>query len=92
MKIGSWKLQARMPLLLVGLALVVTAVFVVRHLVARPAAAEMVVTEAVARRDISQTVDATGTVQAIEVVEIKSKASGQISEDAGRNRLRGQGR
>jgi HlyD family secretion protein len=67
-----------MPLLLVGLALVVTAVFVVRHLVARPAAAEMVVTEAVARRDISQTVDATGTVQAIEVVEIKSKASGQI--------------
>jgi HlyD family secretion protein len=66
-----------MLLLLVGLALVVTIVFVVRHLVA-PAAADMVLTEAVARRDISQTVEATGTVQAIEVVEIKSKASGQI--------------
>ena len=37
-----------------------------------------VATEPVSRRDISQTVEATGTVQAIEVVEIKSKASGQI--------------
>lgn len=35
-------------------------------------------TTVIARRDIAQTVEATGTVQPIEIVEIKSKASGQI--------------
>ena len=37
-----------------------------------------VTVEAVSRRDIAQTVEATGTVEPIEIVEIKSKASGQI--------------
>jgi HlyD family secretion protein len=35
-------------------------------------------TATIARRDIAQTVEATGTVEPIEIVEIKSKASGQI--------------
>jgi len=35
-------------------------------------------TEAVGRRDIAQTVEATGTVEPVEIVEIRSKASGQI--------------
>ncbi len=34
--------------------------------------------QAIERRDIAQTVEATGTVEPVEVVEIKSKASGQI--------------
>jgi len=34
--------------------------------------------ETIDRRDIAQSVDATGTVQPVEIVEIKSKASGQI--------------
>ncbi len=42
------------------------------------AAAVTIATEALATRDIAQTVEATGTVQPVEVVEIKSKASGQI--------------
>jgi HlyD family secretion protein len=71
-------LRARVPLLLVGLVLVIVAVFVVRHFLTRPAATQTVATEPVVRHDISQTVDATGMVQAVEVVEIKSKASGQI--------------
>ncbi|MFI5372284.1 MAG: efflux RND transporter periplasmic adaptor subunit, partial [Candidatus Eisenbacteria bacterium] len=41
-------------------------------------AAAVIPTTVIARRDIAQTVEATGTVQPIEVVEIKSKASGQI--------------
>lgn len=34
--------------------------------------------QTIERRDIAQTVEATGTVEPVEVVEIKSKASGQI--------------
>lgn len=34
--------------------------------------------QAIERRDIAQTVEATGTVEPVEIVEIKSKASGQI--------------
>jgi HlyD family secretion protein len=49
-----------------------------RRMAAPRAVVATVATEPVGRRDISQTVEATGTVQAIEVVEIKSKASGQI--------------
>jgi len=40
--------------------------------------ASTAVTETVARRDIDQIVQATGTVEPVEKVEIKSKASGQI--------------
>ena len=45
----------------------------------RPKHVAMVIpTTAIGRRDIAQTVEATGTVEPIEIVEIKSKASGQI--------------
>jgi HlyD family secretion protein len=67
------------PLAIAALLLAVVAVFfVVRAVRGRRAAVTAVQTEAVARRDISQTVEATGTVEPIEVVEIKSKASGEI--------------
>jgi HlyD family secretion protein len=59
--------------------LAVAAGFMLWRRVAAPrAVVATIATEPVGRRDISQTVEATGTVQAIEVVEIKSKASGQI--------------
>jgi HlyD family secretion protein len=35
-------------------------------------------TETVARRDVTMTIEATGTVEPIDLVEVKSKASGQI--------------
>lgn len=45
----------------------------------KPVAAESATTfETVSRRDLSQTVEASGTVEPLEVVEIKSKASGEI--------------
>ncbi len=74
----QWLRWPRLAYLLGALVLVVAAVFVARRLFSPPAAAETVATEVVALHDVSQTVDATGTVQATEVVEIKSKASGQI--------------
>jgi len=67
------------PALIAGLLLAVVAAFLVaRAIRGRRAALTAVQTEAVARRDISQTVEATGTVEPVEIVEIKSKASGQI--------------
>jgi len=39
-----------------------------------------IVTEPVARRDIARTIEATGTVEPIDLVEVKSKASGQITK------------
>ncbi len=78
MSIRQWSRRKQVLVLLVGLGLVIVAAFAVRRLMARPAAAEAIATEPVALHDILQTVDATGTVQAIEVVEIKSKASGEI--------------
>ena len=44
----------------------------------RQAAAETVPTEAVARQDLTVSVEATGTVEPINLVDVKSKASGQI--------------
>ena len=67
------------PALIAGLLLAVVAAFLVaRAIRGRHAALTAIQTEAVGRRDISQTVDATGTVEPVEIVEIKSKASGQI--------------
>ena len=67
------------PVAIAALLLAVVAVFlVVRAVRGRRSAVMAVQTEAVARRDISQTVEATGTVEPVEIVEIKSKASGQI--------------
>ena len=68
----------RPALLVLAIAVVVAAFLVVRGLTRHGSAAPTVSFEPVARRDISQTVEATGTVQPIEIVEIKSKASGQI--------------
>lgn len=58
--------------------LVVSVAFGLSQLAAGPAAKAEVPVEAIARKDIAQTVEATGTVQPTEIVEIKSKASGQI--------------
>jgi HlyD family secretion protein len=67
------------PVAIAALLLAVIAVFfVVRAVRGRRSTVTTVETEAVARRDISQTVEATGTVEPVEIVEIKSKASGQI--------------
>jgi len=73
-----WNSKARLPLLFVGVAVIVVTLLGLRQLSAPLATAAALATEPVSRRDISQTVEATGTVQAVEVVEIKSKASGQI--------------
>lgn len=43
-----------------------------------PAATASLALERVERRDLSQTVEASGTVEPLEVVEIKSKASGEV--------------
>lgn len=64
---------------LLAVALVVVAVLGIScSMMGRSRKASTVVTEAVARRDIDQIVQATGTVEPVEKVEIKSKASGQI--------------
>ncbi len=56
----------------------IAAVVIVRFLPKRSSAGASVTTEAVERRDIAVTVEATGTVEPINLVEVKSKASGQI--------------
>lgn len=73
-----WLRWPRVLALSGALLLAIGAVFLLLRLWSPPPVAETVATEVVALHDISQTVDATGTVQAVEVVEIKSKASGQI--------------
>lgn len=76
---SSLRSRLKRPALIVALLLVVVAVFlVVRAMRGGRAAVAAVATERVSRRDIAQTVEATGTVEPIEVVEIKSKASGEI--------------
>lgn len=70
--------MARLPLLLAGLVVIVATLLGLRQLSSPRIVSATIATEAVTRQDIAQTVEATGTVQAIEVVEIKSKASGQI--------------
>lgn len=83
-KEGPVKLHSLQPRLLrvAGLLLVLAAIVVVTVIVLRKRskanAAPPVALEAVARRDIALTVEATGTVEPIEIIEIKSKASGQI--------------
>jgi len=63
-------------LVLVGLA-AVAAVLVVRGSRHRSGAQEIMAVP-VERRDIALTIEATGTVEPIDLVEVKSKASGQI--------------
>ena len=73
-----WNPRTRWPLLLVLLLAIAGGFLLWRRMTAPHTTVAAIATEPVSRRDISQTVEATGTVQAIEVVEIKSKASGQI--------------
>ena len=66
------------PLAIAALVVAVVAVSLVVKAVRGRRSVMAVQTEAVARRDILQSVEATGTVEPVEIVEIKSKASGQI--------------
>ena len=63
--------------LLAAVVVVVIVLAVVKSRKKEQTAAD-VPTEAVEKRDIQVTVDATGTVEPIDLVEVKSKASGQI--------------
>jgi HlyD family secretion protein len=65
-------------LVIVFVAVVVVAIFLLRGWGRGDSALASVSTEPVERRDISVTVEATGTVEPINLVEVKSKASGQI--------------
>ena len=69
---------ARRPLV-IALAVVIAVVAVMAFRATRrdsPAAAAPL--ETVERRDITVTIEATGTVEPVELIEVKSKASGQI--------------
>lgn len=68
----------RQILTLAAVAAVVAAGVVVFRATRPKAAAFVLPTEIVAKRDILVTIEATGTVEPIDLVEVKSKASGQI--------------
>jgi HlyD family secretion protein len=66
-------------MLLAGIALAVVAVvFVMRARARKGANLGALATETVSRQNITVTIEATGTVEPIDLVEVKSKASGQI--------------
>src|SRR6267143_2869468 len=69
---------ARRPLVLVLVALVGIAAFLLVRGARHRSGAHEVMAVPVERRDISLTIEATGTVEPIDLVEVKSKASGQI--------------
>ncbi len=71
-------LGKRTAMLVLVAAVVVVAWFAIRYFRTPRAPAVVIASEALTTRDIAQTVEATGTVEPVEVVEIKSKASGQI--------------
>ena len=76
MKMAS---RLRRPVWLVIAAIAaIAAVVVVRTVATRKAPTAAVPVETVERRDIAMTIEATGTVEPIDLVEVKSKASGQI--------------
>jgi HlyD family secretion protein len=67
--------------MLAGIVVIVAAaVFFGRGLLHRGAGATQVTVEAAQRRDIAVTIEATGVVEPVDLVEVKSKASGQILE------------
>ena len=72
-----WQNGRALVWVLSALVLVLVVLFGAR-LRKRDKAAANVPVEAIQRRDITVTVDATGTVEPIDLVEVKSKASGQI--------------
>src|SRR5687768_12261398 len=62
----------------VGVVGLVAIVLIARGLSGRSAAATEIPVEPVERRDIALTIEATGTIEPIDMIEVKSKASGQI--------------
>jgi HlyD family secretion protein len=76
---GHWQDRARLPLGVGTVVVLAIGGALLWRQFHKPVVVETVSTEAAALHDISQSVDATGTVQAIEVVEIKSKASGEVT-------------
>jgi HlyD family secretion protein len=74
---NPWK-GRRLWILLAGIVIVAAAALVGRHLLQHRTKAPAVAVEAAARRDIAVTIEATGVVEPIDLVEVKSKASGQI--------------
>ena len=72
----SW-IRRGIPVLL-ALVVAAVAIVVARGAFRRPVPAAALSLETVERRDITVTVEATGTVEPINLVEVKSKASGQI--------------
>src|SRR5262252_10704111 len=70
--------QPRVAAAIGAVVMLIVVVLVARHIIASRQPKEDIPLETIARRDIAQTVEATGTVAPVEIVEIKSKASGQI--------------
>jgi HlyD family secretion protein len=67
-----------MVLFLAGLVVVPVTIALGCGLLKRGGKQPSVTTEAAARRDIAVTIEATGVVEPVDLVEVKSKASGQI--------------
>jgi len=71
-----FRTRGRIVLLVVAIAAVVALAW--RMIPARHSTATEIAVDTVARRDISITVEASGAIEPINLVEVKSKASGQI--------------
>lgn len=76
-RIGRFRMN-RWTAIAAGAGLLLAVVLLARGSGKKGVDASEIPYEAVARRDISLTVEATGTVEPIDLVEVKSKASGQI--------------
>lgn len=68
----------RVVLYILAGVIAVSALILGRRFLAKPTPEAPVALELVERRDIAVTVEATGTVEPVSLVEVKSKASGQI--------------
>ena len=76
----STRSKMRPAVILAAVLIVATgAVWIVRSRHPRDAAAD-IATQAVERRDISLTIEASGTIEPVDPVEVKSKASGMITK------------
>src|SRR5262245_13855403 len=71
-------LRSRLAAGIGALVVLIVVVVMARRLMNHHDPADDIPLQTVSRRDIAPTVEATGTVAPVEVVEIKSKASGQI--------------
>ena len=73
-----WTRLRRRAVRALGLATLAVAMLAAGACARRQTTKTVIPTEPVERRDITVTVEATGTVEPINLVEVKSKASGQI--------------